>query len=64
MTVDGQLCYTFQGPAVNISSNIICDTWLTGQTVRLSKADMTSNYFLTLCEIEVMGNDDDDVFCC
>ncbi|XP_025107972.1 uncharacterized protein LOC112572483 isoform X2 [Pomacea canaliculata] len=55
VTVDGQLCYTFQGPAVTLSSNIICDTWLTGQTVRLSKADMTLNhYFLTLCEIEVM----------
>ncbi|XP_025107928.1 uncharacterized protein LOC112572452 isoform X1 [Pomacea canaliculata] len=54
VTVDKQLCHTFQNPHSN-PSTVTCDTSLTGQTVRLSKSDVSSDdhYFLTVCEVEV-----------
>ncbi|XP_025107336.1 uncharacterized protein LOC112572043 isoform X2 [Pomacea canaliculata] len=54
VTVDGQLCHVFQNTASNPSS-FSCRTPLTGQTVRLSKTDYTSDYYLTVCEVEVWG---------
>ncbi|XP_025107970.1 uncharacterized protein LOC112572481 isoform X2 [Pomacea canaliculata] len=55
VTVDTQLCHTFQNPLSNPSTVTCGGTSLTGQTVRLSKRDVSSDdhYFLTVCEVEV-----------
>ncbi|PVD24452.1 hypothetical protein C0Q70_14935 [Pomacea canaliculata] len=56
VSVDGQICHTFQHPVAN-PSTITCGTSLTGRTVRLSKVDpsIEHSYFLTVCEVEVIA---------
>ncbi|XP_025108112.1 uncharacterized protein LOC112572585 isoform X2 [Pomacea canaliculata] len=56
VTVDGKLCYIFDYIVSN-PSTITCYQRLSGKTVRFSKTDYmtTDDYYLTLCEVEVMG---------